>query len=145
MALAYRTSSRGACHLRAYHISQEILRKPVATDRFSFDGKARLIKISEDTNAVVDSLSVCKFAFLARPSRIRPVAGRATGIAYTGQGLLKMGEEIIARSGLQQVERFGEKDDFLPERFFTDEGSSGEDRCSRPGQGAVHRRAGTVL
>jgi len=64
MALAYGTSSRGGCHLRAYPISQEILRKPVATDRFSFDGKARLIKVCEDVNAVVDSLSVCKFAFL---------------------------------------------------------------------------------
>ena len=43
MALAYCTSNRGGCHLRAYPISHEILRKPVATDRFSFDGKARII------------------------------------------------------------------------------------------------------
>ncbi|WP_287007316.1 aldehyde ferredoxin oxidoreductase C-terminal domain-containing protein, partial [Candidatus Aquicultor secundus] len=41
MALAYATSSRGGCHLRAYPIANEILRKPVATDRFSFSGKAR--------------------------------------------------------------------------------------------------------
>src|SRR6185369_9082948 len=38
MALAYCTSNRGGCHLRAYPVSHEILRKPVATDRFSFDG-----------------------------------------------------------------------------------------------------------
>ena len=48
MALAYGTSTRGACHLRAYPVSHEILRKPVATDRFSFSGKARIIKLSED-------------------------------------------------------------------------------------------------
>ena len=46
MALAYATSNRGGCHLRAYPVSHEILRKPVATDRFSFEGKARMIKIS---------------------------------------------------------------------------------------------------
>jgi aldehyde:ferredoxin oxidoreductase len=128
MALAYGTSSRGACHLRAYPISQEILRKPVATDRFSFDGKARLIKISEDTNAVVDSLSVCKFAFLgASIEEFAQLLAGATGIAYTGQGLLKMGEEIIAlERQYNRLNGFGDQDDFLPERFFTDEGSSGE-------------------
>lgn len=128
MALAYGTSNRGACHLRAYPISQEILRKPVATDRFSFDGKARLIKISEDTNAVVDSLSVCKFAFLgASIEEYAQLLAGATGIAYTGQGLLKTGEEIIAlERHYNRLNGFGEKDDLLPERFFTDEGSSGE-------------------
>jgi aldehyde:ferredoxin oxidoreductase len=51
----------------------------------------------------------------------------ATGVPYTGQGLMKTGEEIIAlereyngRNG------FSEQDDLLPERFFTEEGSSGE-------------------
>jgi len=39
MALAYATSNRGGCHLRAYPISHEILRKPVASDRFSFSGR----------------------------------------------------------------------------------------------------------
>jgi len=63
MALAYVTSNRGGCHLRAYPISHEILRKPVASDRFSFAGKARMIKIAEDANAAVDSLVACKFAF----------------------------------------------------------------------------------
>ena len=57
------TSNRGGCHLRAYPISHEILRKPVATDRFSFSGKGRIIKIAEDTNAAVDSLVACKFSF----------------------------------------------------------------------------------
>ncbi len=134
MALAYGTSNRGACHLRAYPISQEILRKPVATDRFSFDGKARLIKICEDTNAVVDSLAVCKFAFLgASVEEYAQLLSAATGVAYTGQGLMKTGEAIVAlereyngRNG------FSEQDDLLPERFFTEEGSSGEGIDIRP-------------
>jgi aldehyde:ferredoxin oxidoreductase len=128
MALAYGTSNRGACHLRAYPISQEILRKPVATDRFSFDGKARLIKISEDTNAIVDSLSVCKFAFLgASIEEYAQLLAGATGIPYTGQGLMKTGEEIIGlERGYNERNGFTHADDLLPERFFSEEGSSGE-------------------
>ena len=45
MALGYALSTRGGCHLRAYPISHEILRKPVATDRFTFSGKARIITL----------------------------------------------------------------------------------------------------
>jgi aldehyde:ferredoxin oxidoreductase len=128
MALAYGTSNRGGCHLRAYPISQEILRKPVATDRFSFDGKARLIKVCEDTNAIVDSLSVCKFAFLgATIEEYAQALAAATGMEYTGQGLSKTGEKIV---GLEReynaANGFTEKDDFLPERFYAEQGSSGE-------------------
>ena len=128
MALAYGTSNRGACHLRAYPISQEILRKPVATDRFSFDGKARLIKICEDTNAVVDSLSVCKFAFLgASVEEYAYLLAAATGRDYSGQGLLKIGERIVGQEReYNRLNGFTEKDDLLPERFYGDEGSSGE-------------------
>jgi aldehyde:ferredoxin oxidoreductase len=128
MALAYGTSNRGACHLRAYPISQEILRKPVATDRFSFDGKARLIKICEDTNAVVDSLAVCKFAFLgASMEEYAHLLAAATGRDYSGQGLLKIGERIIGREReYNRLNGFTDQDDLLPERFYTDEGSSGE-------------------
>jgi aldehyde:ferredoxin oxidoreductase len=128
MALAYGTSNRGACHLRAYPISQEILRKPVATDRFSFDGKARLIKVCEDTNAVVDSLAVCKFAFLgATVEEFAQLLAAATGMDYTGQALLKIGERIIERERrYNALNGFTEQDDLLPERFFRCEGSSGE-------------------
>ena len=63
--MCIRDSTRGGCHLRAYPIAHEILRKPVATDRFSFAGKARIIKLAEDLGAVVDSIGACKFAFLA--------------------------------------------------------------------------------
>jgi aldehyde:ferredoxin oxidoreductase len=128
MALAYGTSNRGACHLRAYPISQEILRKPVATDRFSFDGKARLIKVCEDTNAVVDSLAVCKFAFLgASVEEFAQLLAAATGEDFTGQALLKIGERIVARERrYNALNGFTEQDDLLPERFYRCEGSSGE-------------------
>ena len=128
MALAYGTSNRGACHLRAYPISQEILRKPVATDRFSFDGKARLIKICEDTNAVVDSLSVCKFAFLgASVEEYAQLVAGATGRDYTGQGLLRIGERVVeCERTYNRMNGFTDADDLLPERFYTNAGSSGD-------------------
>ena len=128
IALAYGTSTRGGCHLRAYPISQEILRKPVAVDRFSFDGKARMIKIAEDNNAVVDSLSICAFAFLgASIEEYAQVLAAATGISFTGQGMMKTGEQIIlAERRYNQENGFTRDDDLLPERFYTEAGSSGE-------------------
>jgi len=128
IALAYGTSTRGGCHLRAYPISQEILRKPIAVDRFSFDGKARMIKIAEDNNAVVDSLAVCAFAFLgASIEEYAQMLAAASGIAFTGQGLMKIGEEIILAERLYNKENgFTKEDDFLPERFYTEPGTPGE-------------------
>ncbi len=128
IALAYGTSTRGGCHLRAYPISQEILRKPVAVDRFSFDGKARMIKIAEDNNAIVDSLSICAFAFLgASIEEYAQMLVAATGIPFTGQGLMKTGEEIIlAERRYNKENGFTMADDFLPERFYTEAGTSGE-------------------
>ncbi len=128
IALAYGTSTRGGCHLRAYPISQEILRKPVAVDRFSFDGKARLIKIAEDNNAVVDSLSVCAFAFLgATIEEYAQMLAAATGVHFTGQGLMKAGEDIIqSERRCNRENGFTKADDFLPERFFTEAGTPGE-------------------
>src|SRR3990170_1140832 len=128
MALAYCTSTRGGCHLRAYPISEEILRKPIATDRFSFDGKARMIKIAEDRNAVVDSLAVCAFAFLgASIEEYAHALAAATGSSFTGQGLMTIGEEIVLIERRYNEENgFTRKDDFLPERFYTEPGSSGE-------------------
>ncbi len=84
MALSYALSTRGGCHLRAYPISHEIFRKPVATDRFSFSGKARIIKLSEDLNAIVDSLTACKFTFFATSLEEYALAYEAvTGIETT--------------------------------------------------------------
>jgi aldehyde:ferredoxin oxidoreductase len=95
MALAYGTSTRGGCHLRAYPIAHEILRKPVATDRFSFAGKARIIKLAEDLGAVVDSIGACKFAFLAA-SLEEYARGFAAviGLPLSTQDLLHRGDAI---------------------------------------------------
>ncbi len=128
MALAYAASTRGGCHLRAYPISHEILRKPVVTDRFSFNAKARIIKISEDLNAAVDSLTACKFLFFAAGLEEYAQSFYAvTGIKTTAQDLLKIGERIYYNERIMNaMNKFSAKDDNLPERFFRQAGTSGE-------------------
>jgi aldehyde:ferredoxin oxidoreductase len=127
MALAYATSTRGGCHLRAYPVSHEILRKPVATDRFSFSGKARIIKLAEDTNAAVDSLAACKFVFLAAGLEEYARAYTAvTGIPASGPDLMAAGERIYYNERIMNAHNgFDGCDDDLPPRFFAEAGSSG--------------------
>ena len=129
MALAYATSTRGGCHLRSYPIVHEILRKPVVTDRFSFAGKARIIKISEDMNAVVDSLTACKFTFLsATLEEYAKALSAVTGVEYSQQELLDIGERIYFRERMQNCANgFTARDDDLPGRFFSRKGGSFED------------------
>ena len=124
MALAYATSTRGGCHLRAYPISHEILRKPVATDRFSFKGKARVIKIGEDLNAVADSLTTCKFIFFAASlEEYAKIYTAVTGIKASAQDLFKTGERIYYNERIMNAANgFTEKDDDLPDRFFNSPG-----------------------
>jgi aldehyde:ferredoxin oxidoreductase len=126
MALAYATSNRGGCHLRAYPISYEILRKPVYVDRFSFEGKARMVKISEDMNAVVDSLTACKFVFFATTlEEYAKALNAVTGMTHNVQSLLSIGERIwLVERYLNQLNGFSGRDDTLPERFFQKEGYS---------------------
>ena len=128
MALAYCTSARGGCHLRAYPISHEILRKPVPTDRFSFSGKARIITIAEDTNATVDSLVACKFAFFgASLEEYAELLTAATGIEYSPQRLKEIGRRICLTERFYNCSNgFSRADDLLPERFFSEAGSSGD-------------------
>ena len=57
MGLAYATSNRGACHLRA---------DPYEDD-FSggkLEGKAKIVKDSQDSNAAIDSVGICAFPMM---------------------------------------------------------------------------------
>ena len=125
MALGYAVASRGACHLQAYPIGHEILRKPVATHRLTFEGKARMIKIGEDVNAVVDSLTACKFIFFATSlEEYAHVFHAVTGVPVNAQELLRIGERICYHERIMNhALGFRAKDDDLPRRFFTNAGA----------------------
>ncbi len=128
MALAYCTSNRGGCHLGAYPIAHEVLRKPVATDRFSFSGKARIIKIAEDGIAAADSLVACRFSFFgASLEEYAELLTASVGIEYTPESLRQIGERVhLTERFYNCANGFSADDDILPERFYTEHGSSGE-------------------
>ncbi len=65
MALQYATSNRGACHVRGYLVSPEILGLPEKLDPQATEGKATWAKIFQDFTAVVDSSGVCLFTTFA--------------------------------------------------------------------------------
>ncbi|MBN2530355.1 MAG: aldehyde ferredoxin oxidoreductase [Deltaproteobacteria bacterium] len=127
LALAYVTSTRGACHLRALPLSHEILRKPVATDRFSFSGKARIIKIAEDQIALVDSLTTCPHLMLAASMEEYAQALTAvTGLELTTADLTQVGERIYYSERMRNaLWGFDAREDDLPHRFFNEAGTSG--------------------
>ena len=128
LALGYCVSTRGGCHLRSYPISHEILRKPVSTDRFSFSGKARIIKISEDVNAAVDCLTACKFIFLAAGlEEFSKALSAVTREPWSTQELLRVGERVDYQERLMNASvGFSAADDDLPTRFFQESGTGGD-------------------
>ena len=127
LALSYAVSTRGGCHQRAFSLSHEILRKPVATDRFSFSGKARIIKLAEDGLAAADSMNGCRLIFLAAGlEEYAKVLEAVTGLEFSAQSLLETGERITVNERLMNVTNgFTVADDDLPQRFFTEPGTSG--------------------
>ena len=127
MALAYATSTRGGCHLRAYPISHEILRKPSATDRFSWSGKARIIKLSEDNFAVIDSFVACKFIFFAASlEEYAQIYTSVTGVETSTSDLQKIGERIVYHERvMNSLNGFCDTHDDLPDRFFEESGTDG--------------------
>ncbi len=127
MALACAVSTRGGSHLSAFPISHEILRKPVATDRFTFSGKARIIKLAEDAHAALDSLNACPFITLAASlEEYARLYTAVTGVDTSGHDLQQIGERIYYRERMINAQNgFSRTDDDLPSRFFEQPGSSG--------------------
>jgi aldehyde:ferredoxin oxidoreductase len=127
MALAYATSNRGGCHLRAYMIAPEVLGKPVKVERSTFSGKAELVQIFQNETAALDSLVLCMFAsFAISEGDFVNLLSAATGVDYSTEEFLKCGERIWNLERMFNIRAgFSRKDDTLPERFFE---SGGIDR-----------------
>src|SRR5688500_20340316 len=56
MGIAYATSNRGACHLRAYTPASELSLIPLPSDPLAWKGKGELTKLLQDIHAFSDSL-----------------------------------------------------------------------------------------
>jgi len=124
MALSYGTSNRGACHLQSYMIGPEILRKPRPLNPEVLEGKAGYIALFQNRFAMLDSLSMCKFAFLAiSEDEVSELLSGITGIDFNNEDLMNSGRFIWDEERkFNKKAGFKEKDDFLPERFFNEPG-----------------------
>ncbi len=120
--LAYATSNRGGCHVRAYLISPEILGAPEKLDRLSYENKPLWVKIFQDLTATIDSLGTCLFtSFVLNAEDYADMLSAVTGNAYTAESILKAGERIW---NLERIFNYKSglsfKDDTLPNRLLHD-------------------------
>jgi aldehyde:ferredoxin oxidoreductase len=95
MGLEYATSNRGACHVRGYLVSPEILGLPEKLDPHVAEGKAGWLKIFQDFTAVVDSSGVCLFTtFGIGVPQFAKFCNAATGTNMSDADLLEAGDRI---------------------------------------------------
>ncbi len=133
MALAYATSGRGGCHMRAYMIMPEILGNPVFLDRFSTAGKPEIVALFQDIAAVVDSAVLCRFLqFAMGISTFSEMLRTVTGLDFSDEELMTMGRRIYTLERLfNNRAGFSRADDTLPPRFFNEEFQTGSSRHRR--------------
>jgi aldehyde:ferredoxin oxidoreductase len=127
--LLYATSNRGACHLRGNMLGPELLGLPKMLDRHAPGGKAGLLIVLQHTNAVIDSIGMCKFAgFAIGDEFFARLTTAVTGVQYQVQDILQAGERIWNLERLYNLRAgFTRMDDTLPPRFLEEplkEGSS---------------------
>jgi aldehyde:ferredoxin oxidoreductase len=146
--LAYAVANRGACHLSAYMVAQEVYLDLLKPD--SAFGKAKWVKFFEDLTCCINSLQTCQFtmfAFLLEPplSKYTPkpllamlmqylpdlaiqlidvslyqgLWNAATGIRLSKREFLRAGERIHVLERLMNTrEGIDAKDDVLPLRML---------------------------
>lgn len=127
MGLGYATSNRGACHLRGYTVSSEIMGIPVKTDPLVTEGKAALVKAFQDAAAVVDSTGLCLFTTFAWTlDDFYPQIDAACEGDWSLERLLELGERIwnLERQ-FNLAAGFTGKDDTLPKRLLKEAAKTG--------------------
>ena len=135
MGLTYATSNRGACHLRSYTVSSEILGIPEKTDPLVTEGKAGLVKAFQDVTAAWDSTGLCLFtSFAWSLENVAPQLDAACEGEWTADRLMETGEriwnlerEFNNKAGLTSA------DDTLPKRLLEESAKTG------PAEGKVCR------
>ncbi|MFQ5933157.1 MAG: aldehyde ferredoxin oxidoreductase family protein [Dehalococcoidia bacterium] len=135
IALGYATSNRGACHLKAYTIAAEVFGIPVKADPAVTEGKADLTKLFQDLTSTVDAAGLCLFlTFGIGLDEIQPELVAATGIDYSQDDLLKIGERIYNLERMWNLKAgVTGKEDTLPKRLLKEGIAAG------PAKGRVAR------
>ncbi|MBB91152.1 MAG: aldehyde ferredoxin oxidoreductase [Magnetovibrio sp.] len=120
MALGYATSNRGACHLKAAPFQDDF-------QRVTPDGKAKIVKDSQDYIAAIDSSGLCTFTKAAwqAPDYVDQIDAACEG-DWTVERLLELGERIYNLERLfNNAAGFTAKDDTLPKRVLTEPAKGG--------------------
>ena len=127
MGLTYATSNRGACHLRSYTVSSEILGIPEKTDPLETEGKPELVKAFQDATAVVDSTGLCVFTTFAWTLEdIAPQVNAACEGDWTPDKMMEVGERIWnMERDFNLAAGLTGKDDTLPKRLLKDAAKTG--------------------
>jgi aldehyde:ferredoxin oxidoreductase len=127
MGLAYATSNRGACHLRGYTVSSELLGVPVKTDPLSTEGKPDLVKAFQDATAAVDSAGLCVFTTFAWTLEdIAPQVAAACEGEWTSESMVEAGERIWNLERKFNIDAgLTAADDTLPDRLLKDAAKTG--------------------
>jgi aldehyde:ferredoxin oxidoreductase len=136
MGIAYATSNRGACHLRAYTPAAEVVANVLyttdLTDPLEWKGKGELTVIFQNVHTMTDCLDVCKFTtFSESLDTFAAQYSAVTGVEVDADYLLKVGERVYnLERYYNNLAGFGEGSDYLPERFLkepsTGPGSEGQ-------------------
>ncbi len=121
-ALEYATSNRGACHVRGYMISPEILGVPEKLETQKLEGKAQWVKTFQDLTAVIDSAGLCLFtSFALGGDDYADLINAATGYNLSTEEMMKIGERIWNLERIFNLEAgLDPKEDTLPKRFLED-------------------------
>jgi aldehyde:ferredoxin oxidoreductase len=134
--LAYMTSTRGACHLRAGFYAPELVGKFwkwEGIDRYSTVGKGKMVAEMENFMCVYDSVGLCKFSrgfFLIE--KLCEVLEAVTGLKFTEEELLNTGERIHNMKGhFNAREGITRKDWLLPPRVLEDPIPDGPSKGSK--------------
>ena len=116
MGLAYGTSPRGACHLRATFYKPEL---SGIIDPETIDGKAELFTEWEDRLTIFDTFILCRFyRDLYQWEELSEIIKGVTGLDLDKDGLRKIATRVsndIRRFNIR--EGLTRKDDLLPRRF----------------------------
>ena len=121
MGLAYATSNRGACHLRANPYGHDFGSTEIA-------GKAKVVKESQDFIAAIDSTGLCSFTSSSGVSKGMYACqiDAAVGGGWTVQRMFETGERIwnLERQ-FNLAAGLTAKDDTLPKRILEEPAPSG--------------------
>ena len=120
MALAYATSNRGCCHMRA---------RPLVHDfsHIQYEGKAEVVKTTQDLTSAYDSSGMCIFtnAMFDVDHLVRMLDAACEG-EWTRERMDEIGERIWNMERQFNLGAgFGRKDDTLPQRVLNEPARGG--------------------